>query len=237
MTNTFVKLSRKDVSAGVEKKGQLSYLSWSYCWSQLCEEFPDSNFYFAEPTTYPDGSVMVKAVVTVNEKTHEMTLPVMNHRNQAIQNPNARDISDAQMRCLVKCVALFGLGIGLYLGENLSHTVEQTQYDKAKALADADDFMGFHQYITGLSEQDQVEVFNAAPAGEKTAWKGQHRALIKQAEDFLKEVVYAIGEAVAQSNETLLNETIDELSAYERQVVANRLSTEELKFITEARSA
>ena len=237
MTNTFVKLSRKDVSAGVEKKGQLSYLSWSYCWSQLCEEFPDANFYFADPTTYPDGSVMVKAVVTVNEKTHEMTLPVMNHRNQAIQNPSSRDISDAQMRCLVKCVALFGLGIGLYLGESLSHTVEQTQYDKAKALADAGDFMGFHQYITGLSEQDQVEVFNAAPAGEKVAWKGQHRALIKQAEDFLKEVVSAIGEAVAQSDEALLNETIDELSTYERQVVANRISTEELEFITTARSA
>ena len=237
MTNTFVKLSRKDVSAGVEKKGGLSYLSWSYCWAQLCEEYPDANFYFADPTTYPDGSVMVKAVVSVNEKTHEMTLPVMNHRNQAIQNPNARDISDAQMRCLTKCVALFGLGIGLYLGESLSHTVEQTQYDKAKALADAGDFMGFHQYITGLSEQDQVELFNAAPPGEKTAWKGQHRALIKQAEDLLKEVVNAIGEAVAQSDETLLNETIDELSTYERQVVANRLSTEELEFITTARSA
>lgn len=236
MTNTFVKLSRKDVSAGVEQKGQLSYLSWSYCWSQLCEEFPDSNFYFADPITYSDGSVMVKAVVTVNEKTHEMTLPVMNHRNQAIQNPNARDISDAQMRCLVKCVALFGLGIGLYLGD-LSHTVEQTQYDKAKALAEAGDFIGFHQYVTNLSEQDQVELFNAAPAGEKTAWKGQHRALIKQAEDFFKEVKSAIGEAVAQSDEALLNETIDELSTYERQVVANRLSNEELEFITTARSA
>ena len=236
MTNTFVKLSRKDVSAGVEKKGGLSYLSWSYCWSQLCEDFPDSNFYFADPVTYSDGSVMVKAVVTVNEKTHEMTLPVMNHRNQAIPNPNARDISDAQMRCLVKCVALFGLGIGLYLGD-LSHTVEQTQFDKAKALADAGDFMGFHQFVHSLSEQDQVEMFNAAPAGEKTAWKGQHRALNKQAEDFLKEVVSAIGEAVAQSDEALLNETIDELSTYERQVVANRLSTEELEFITTARSA
>ncbi len=97
--------------------------------------------------------------------------------------------------------------------------------------------MGFHQYITGLSEQDQVELFNAAPPGEKTSWKGQHRALIKQAEDLLKEVRNAIGEAVAQSDETLLNETIDELSTYERQVVANRLSTEELEFITTARSA
>ena len=48
----------------------------------------------------------MKAVVTVGEKTHEMTLPVMDHRNKAIQNPNARDISDAQMRCLVMHSAL-----------------------------------------------------------------------------------------------------------------------------------
>ena len=59
---------------------------------------------------------MVKAGVTVGELTHEMTLPVMDNRNKAIQNPNARDISDAQMRCFVKAIAMHGIGIGLYLG-------------------------------------------------------------------------------------------------------------------------
>ena len=68
MSNSYIALSRKDVTAGVERKGNLDYLSWAYAWNALCEEHPDANFYFAEPATYPDGSVMVKAVVTVGEK-------------------------------------------------------------------------------------------------------------------------------------------------------------------------
>ena len=236
MTNSFVELSRKDVSAGVEKKGGLSYLSWSYAWSQLCEAHPDANFYFADPVTFADGSVMVKVFVTVGEKTHEMQLPVMDFKNKSIANPSSRDISDAQMRCLVKCIALFGLGISLYLGENLSHTVAQTPYEKAKAFADAGDFMGLHQYIKGLSEKDQVQVFNDAPMGTKTDWKNQHRVLMKQAEDFLDSVHEAIGEAVAGSDGVLLAETIEELSTYERAAVWARLDTAQQEAVKQLRT-
>jgi hypothetical protein len=235
MANSYIALSRKDVTAGVERKGNLDYLSWAYAWNALCEEHPDANFYFAEPATYPDGSVMVKAVVTVGEKTHEMTLPVMNHRNQAIQNPNARDISDAQMRCLVKCIALFGLGIGLYLGD-LKHVVQHTDFEKAQQFIDANDYMGLHQFIKGLSEKDQVELFNAAPSGEKTAFKNAHRATMKQAEEFLNSVVEAIGEAVTQSDGVLLAETIDELTTYERTAVWARLDGTQQEAVKQLRT-
>jgi hypothetical protein len=235
MTNSYIALSRKDVSAGVERKGNLDYLSWAYAWNALCEEHPDANFYFAEPANYPDGSVMVKAVVTVGEKTHEMTLPVMNHRNQAIQNPNARDISDAQMRCLVKCIALFGLGIGLYLGD-LKHVVQHTDFEKAQQFIEAGDYMGLHQLIKGLSEKDQVELFNAAPSGEKTAFKNAHRATMKQAEEFLNSVVEAIGEAVTQSDGVLLAETIDELTTYERTAVWARLDGTQQEAVKQLRT-
>lgn len=235
MANSYIALSRKDVTAGVERKGNLDYLSWAYAWNALCEEHPDANFYFAEPATYPDGSVMVKAVVTVGEKTHEMTLPVMNHRNQAIQNPNARDISDAQMRCLVKCIALFGLGIGLYLGD-LKHVVQHTDFEKAQQFIEAGDYMGLHQLIKGLSEKDQVELFNAAPSGEKTAFKNAHRATMKQAEEFLNSVVEAIGEAVTQSDGVLLAETIDELTTYERTAVWARLDGAQQEAVKQLRT-
>ena len=59
--NRYVALSRKDVSQGVERKGNLDYLSWAYAWNALVEEYPDSTYYFGEPTTFPDGSVMVRA--------------------------------------------------------------------------------------------------------------------------------------------------------------------------------
>ena len=235
MANSYIALSRKDVSGGVERKGNLDYLSWAYAWNALCEEHPDANFYFADPTTYPDGSVMVKAVVTVGEKTHEMTLPVMDHRNKAIQNPNARDISDAQMRCLVKCIALFGLGIGLYLGD-LKHVVQHTDFEKAQQFIDAGDYMALHQFVKGLSEKDQVELFNNAPMGEKTAFKNAHRATMKQAEEFLDSVAEAIGDAVTQSDAVLLAETVDELSTYERTAVWARLNGEQQEAVKQLRT-
>ena len=235
MTNSYIALSRKDVSAGVERKGNLDYLSWAYAWNALCEEHPDSDFYFEEPTTFPDGSVMVKVSVTVNGKTRTMQLPVMDHRNKAIQNPNARDISDAQMRCMVKCIACFGLGIGLYLGD-LKHVVEHTNFEKAQQLIDAGDFMGLHQLIKSLSEKDQVELFNQAPMGEKTNFKNAHRATLRMAEDFLNEVAEAIGEAVAQSDSVLLAETIDELNTYERTAVWARLNGEQQEAVKQLRT-
>lgn len=235
MTNSYIALSRKDVSAGVERKGNLDYLSWAYAWNALCEEHPDANFYFAEPATYPDGSVMVKAVVTVGDKTHEMTLPVMNHRNQAIQNPNARDISDAQMRCLVKCIALFGLGIGLYLGD-LKHVVQHTDFEKAQQFINAGDYMALHEFIKGLSEKDQVELFNAAPMGTKTDFKNAHRATMKQAEEFLDSVAEAMGDAVMQDDALLLAETVDELSTYERNAVWARLTPPQQEAVKELRT-
>ena len=43
----------------------------------------------------------------------------MDHRNQAIANPNARQINDARMRCVTKCLGLHGLGLYIYAGQEL----------------------------------------------------------------------------------------------------------------------
>ena len=233
--NRYVALSRKDVSKGVERKGNLDYLSWAYAWNALVEEYPDSTYYFGEPSTFPDGSVMVRAGVTVDGLTHEMTLPVMDHRNKAITNPNARDISDAQMRCFVKSIAMHGVGIGLYLGD-LKHVVQHTDFEKAQQFIDAGDYMALHQFVKGLSEKDQIELFNQAPMGEKTNFKNAHRATMKQAEEFLDSVAEAIGEAVTQSDGVLLAETIDELSTYERTAVWARLNGEQQEAVKQLRT-
>lgn len=234
--NRYLKLSRKDVSAGVESKGGLSYLSWAYCWNLVSEEYPDANFYFTDPHYFPDESVMVKAVVTIDGKTMEQPLPVMDNRNRAIKNPDARAISDAQQRALVKACSLFGVGIALYLGEALHHVVSETPYEKSKAFADAGDFMGLHEYTKGLSEKDQIEAFNAAPMGSKQTWKNEHRALMKQAEEFLQEVVAAISEAVTNGDAVLLSETIDELNTYERTAVWARLNDGEKEAVKTLRT-
>ena len=213
--NRFVKLSRVDVSEGIERKGNLDFLSWSVAWTKLCSEYPESTYFFGEPITFPDGSVMFEAGVTVEGITHTMRLSVMDNRNKAIQNPNSRDISDAQMRCFVKAIAMHGIGMSLYLG-NVKHVVEESYYDKSVRFIEAGDYMALHQFVKGLSEKDQIELFNQAPSGQKTKYKEAHRATMKQAEEFLNSVAEAMGEAVENDDAILLAETIDELTTYER---------------------
>ena len=126
-------LSRINVNDHVEKKQGFSYLSWAWAWGVLMEHFPDSKFSFerfqdgSEVFRYPDGSAEVRCALTINGITRTMWLPVMDHRNSAIKNPDARAVNDAKMRCLVKAMALFGLGHYIYAGEDLP--------DPAKALA------------------------------------------------------------------------------------------------------
>lgn len=116
-------LSAVDVGENTEKKGNLTYLSWTWAWTQLLQSFPDSSFKTEEPVRYEDGTVECRVTVVVaedgNEVVRTMWLPVMDNRNNAITAPNARQISDTKMRCLVKCIAMHGLGLNVYAGEDL----------------------------------------------------------------------------------------------------------------------
>jgi len=117
--NKFAELASIDVSSHIENKGQLSYLSWAWAVDQLLRQDPEANWDWLEPRFYPDQSVMVGCTVTAFGKPITMHLPVMDNRNNAIQSPDARKISDAQMRCLVKAIACHGLGLYIYAGEDL----------------------------------------------------------------------------------------------------------------------
>lgn len=123
MGGHFAVLSAVDCSKHIEKKGTLSYLSWTWAWAVLMQHYPDSAFEFLVDDNLADGTVMVSCTVTVCDTVRKMWLPVMDNRNNAIAHPNARQISDARMRCLVKCIALHGLGLYIYAGEDLPESV------------------------------------------------------------------------------------------------------------------
>ena len=186
--------------------------------------------------TLPDGTMMVKAGVTVQGLTHEMPLPVLDHRNKPIASPNAFDFNSAQMRALVKAIAMHGVGIGLYLG-GVKTVLNESNYEKACSYISAQDSMGFMEFLGTLSEREQVDLFNdeAIPKGGKTAFKNDHRALVKQANNFIASVVECIEEATEQQDEELLKETISELSGFERNAVWARLNAEQQSFITSTR--
>jgi hypothetical protein len=112
-------LSSIDCSDYIEKKNNLSYLSWAWAWATLMEHYPQATFEFDQPQTQLDGTMMVFCTVNIGEVSRKMWLPVMDYKNKAISNPDAFAINTAMMRCLVKCLALFGLGHYIYAGEDL----------------------------------------------------------------------------------------------------------------------
>ena len=115
-------LSKINVNENIEKKGNLSYLSWTWAWSKLMEHFPDSYYHF-EDRKLENGTFEVTCILSVHKGeesvTRHMWLPVMDHKNNSIVNPSSRMISDAKMRCLVKAIGIMGLGLYIYAGEDL----------------------------------------------------------------------------------------------------------------------
>ena len=129
------KLSKIDCNQHVQKKGNLSYLSWAWAWGTLMDHYPDAQFEFLPEGKFEDGTVETCCIVRIGDCERHIWLPVMDHRNKAVVAPNARDISDTRMRCLVKCLALYGLGFYLYAGEDINSSAEPETID-AKLAAE-----------------------------------------------------------------------------------------------------
>lgn len=112
------KLRKIDVSAKVEKKNGFSYLSWAFAVDQLLQVDPDANWSYPAHQLF-GPTVMVFCAVTCLGRTRTAQLPVMDHRNKPISNPDSFAVNTAMQRCLVKGIALHGLGLYLYAGEDL----------------------------------------------------------------------------------------------------------------------
>lgn len=117
-------LLKINVSEHTEKKNGLTYLSWAWAWAEILKLDPTATWEVIEfdgkpVCVMPDTTAMVKVVVTIHKHQKSCWLPVMDHRNKAIKNPDAFAINTAHMRCMVKTVALHGLGLYIYAGEDL----------------------------------------------------------------------------------------------------------------------
>jgi len=117
------KLLAKNVNDHVEKKNGLSYLSWAWAWAEALKA--DSNATYRvemfDGKCFMDinGTAMVFVTVTMFGKPMTCQLPVMDYRNKAIPNPDAFAVNTAIMRCMTKALALHGLSLYIYAGEDL----------------------------------------------------------------------------------------------------------------------
>lgn len=139
----FENLFKVNVNGQVEKKNGLNYLSWVFAWAEVKKRYPEATYevkQFGEtqlPYVYDENTgYMVFTTVTIKGLTHEMWLPVMDSANKAMKNKpytydtrykkgvvveaaTMFDINKTIMRCLAKNLAMFGLGLYIYAGEDL----------------------------------------------------------------------------------------------------------------------
>lgn len=117
------KLLSMNVNSHTEKKMNLTYLSWAWAWAEALKADPEAVYkieMFGDKC-YMDinGTAMVFVTVTMFGKPMTCQLPVMDHRNKAILNPDAFAVNTAIMRCMTKALSLHGLGLYIYAGEDL----------------------------------------------------------------------------------------------------------------------
>lgn len=143
----------KNVNDMTEKKNGFTYLSWALAWKEVLETYPTATYrilknekglpYFADET----GAICFTEV-TIEGITHEMWLPVMDGANKAMKKESYTyktkfgeksveaytmfDINKTVMRCLVKNLAMFGLGLYIYAGEDLPNALEEVKIDKVE---------------------------------------------------------------------------------------------------------
>lgn len=112
-----------NVNEHTEKKNNLTYLSWAWAWAEVLKADPAATFkvemFNDKCFMEVNGTAMVWVTVTMFNKPMTCQLPVMDYRNKPIQSPDAFAVNTAIMRCLAKAVALHGLGLYIYAGEDM----------------------------------------------------------------------------------------------------------------------
>lgn len=145
----FERLSAINLNEHVEKKDNLTYLSWAWAWSSTKTACPDATYKIGETEYDEHLGFMCHTTVTIEGETLEMWLPVMDGKNKSMKKTaysystrygdkqvdaaTTFDINKTIMRCLVKNLAMFGLGIYIYAGEDLPEGETAAVAAKAEA--------------------------------------------------------------------------------------------------------
>ena len=149
----FLELRKINVNEHTEKKGKFTYLSWSWAVDQLLQQDPNATWTYGDPVYFAE-TLMVFCSVTAFGKTMTAQMPVINNQNKAIQNPDAMAVNTAMQRCLVKAIALHGLALYIYSGEDLPDE------DIPDLTAEADKWV---LAIAGTKSMDELkEIYGAA---------------------------------------------------------------------------
>jgi|TARA_R100001530_G_scaffold99172_1_gene68934 hypothetical protein len=153
--SVFDTLNNINVNDFTEKKGRFTYLSWSDAITEVLKVYPETTWvvhefdfpvnnqrqdeqgyygsWIKQPYMETKSGCYVKVSVTIDNITRTQIHPVLDNRNQPVLSPNSFQINTSILRCLTKCLSLFGLGLYIYRGEDLPeeekpNSISDTQY-------------------------------------------------------------------------------------------------------------
>ena len=153
-------LSKVDVSPYVNKdEGRFgNYIAWHYARAIMSHFYPQYRVIWLPSEKFEDGTMMLHCRVEIDHLSREHWLPVYDNKYNAIKNPNADDIQDNMQRCMVKCMAYFGLGMLVF--HNGSGTPEELQLENPNETSK-------EQLAKALILIDKLEMKNEKPKSKK----------------------------------------------------------------------
>lgn len=174
----FEEVMKINVNDKTEKKGNLTYLSWAWAWAEFKKLYPDATYSVKMFDGLPyvhdgDTGYMVFTSVTAEGITYDMWLPVMDARNKTLMNATMFDINKTIMRCLAKNLAMFGLGLYIYAGEDLPEDEQGAKSGDSGAKAAPAGKQTSEEQKTVQSDEDKLK----AARERKILLKGMERKL------------------------------------------------------------
>ena len=179
MSNYFEELNKIDVSEKIEKKNNLSYLSWAWAWGELKKRHPTASYTVYENADgwnyFTDGrTAWVKTGVTVDGLEHIEYLPVMDFKNKSIplEQVTSFDVNKTIQRSLTKAVARHGLGLYIYAGEDLPEQEKpELSQELLTAIAECgtvEDLQRLYEDSKSAIPQVLIKEFNKVVIAKKT---------------------------------------------------------------------
>lgn len=233
--SVFETLAAVDVSDHVDQKMGLSYLSWAWAWNAVKRMYPDTPTpkvtKYQEMILLNDGSFQmtdrqvpylttprgtsVEVTVTIAGTDYTQSLYVMGHKNETLVNPDQAAINKTIQRCTVKALAMAGLGLNLYAGEDLpmgdintNDAKNAEKKAKEKAISDKIGTLK-HEYITKvqmLAKQLNLTAQQVENEIKKKAKKTKNMTSIDKWQAVIDAANVMMGEAGMVEQNQLLEE-------------------------------
>lgn len=167
--SAYLRFASINVNDKTEKKNGLTYLSWAWAVDQLLRADPHATWMYDDPKVFGNGTMMVFCTVTACGKSMTAQLPVMDHRNKPIPDPDAFSVNTAMQRCLAKAIALHGLGLYIYAGEDLPYEEEKPKVEPKATVEQIN--LAKERLADCTTVEELRKVYSELPEPEKSITK------------------------------------------------------------------